>query len=403
MNHALTQAIHQILNTHPDGLTERDIRRAVIEETGLRCTPREVRETLHGHPDLFVSLAGGVWRSKVAVEAEKVVVNAEEVPRERGEVQQPYLVDLPPLDTFIAFDLETTGIKPERDRVIQIAAVRIVDGQPAPAIADDGTQLSPVFNEYVDLEGHEIPFGLKVKLGFTDHPEWEEELARAAPLEEVLERFHRWVSDLPLAAHNARFDLAFMKQGAEGIGWEIANPIVDSMELACLARAGVGPLRLEDLARSLSIGEGLEGGFLVEKWAHRHGVGAFSWTGFHNAVVDVLVLAAVVPRLTEAIQQRMVKNPLLAGEFIRLMPRAAARLGIIMPPAAEDRDAVITEIVRETSEVLTANSGQLEPRRGAKFLQEHLPETSQCGHSSRKWSSGATSGDVKPNCRWSRM
>ncbi len=377
MSQALSQAIQQILNAHSDGLTEREIRRAVIEGLGLRCTPREVRETLHTHPDLFVPLAGGVWRSKAAVEAEKVAANVEEVPRERGEVQRPYLADLPPLESFIAFDLETTGVKSERDHIIQIAAVRFVDGRPAPAIAEDGTECSSVFNEYVDLEGREIPFGLKVKLGFTDHPEWEQELARAAPLAEVLERFRHWVGDMPLVAHNVRFDLTFLRQAADSIGWEITNPIVDSMELACLAQGGTGRFRLEELARSLNVGEGLSGGRQVEDWARQQGVGAFSWTGFHNAVVDVLVLAAVVPRLVEAIQKRMVENPLLAGEFARLMGQAAARLGITAPPAAEDRDTVVAELVREDSEVWAADSGQLEPGRGAKSLQEDLLETSE--------------------------
>ncbi|MDY6875931.1 MAG: hypothetical protein SWK90_06995 [Chloroflexota bacterium] len=76
MSQALSQAIHQILDLHPDGLTEREVRWAVIEGLGLRCTPREVREVLHTHPGLFVLLAGGVWRSKAAVEAEKVAANS---------------------------------------------------------------------------------------------------------------------------------------------------------------------------------------------------------------------------------------------------------------------------------------------------------------------------------------
>ena len=346
MNQALTQAIQQVLNDRPEGFTEREIRRAVIEGTGLRCTTREVREVLHGRPGLFVPLAGNIWRSKAAVEAEKIAAGVEEVPRDRGEVKRPFLTDLPPLETFIAFDLETTGVKPERDRIIQIAAVRILDGQPAATIAGDGTELPPVFNEYVNLEGHEIPFGLKVKLGFTDHPEWEEELAGAASLAEALERFRCWVGDLPLVGHNVRFDLAFLERGAKQIEWEITNRIVDSMELACLARAGTGPLRLEQLARWLDVGEGLGGGHLVERWARQHGGGAFSWSGFHNAVVDVLVLAAVIPRLVKSIQQRMEQKPLLAGEFLRLMPGTAESLGIGVLVASEDRDTIITELVR---------------------------------------------------------
>lgn len=349
MINTLPQSIQQILNSYSDGLTEREIRRALIEEHGLRCTPREVQEALNQHSELFVSLASGNWRSKAVVKAEEVAVGINEnVAPERGEIVRPYLADLPPLDAFIAFDLETTGFKPERDRIIQIAAVRIVDGEPA-SVTTDNTDLPPVFNEYVDLAGREIPYGLRVKLGFTDHPEWEEQLAQAAPQVEVLGRFQRWAGDLPLLAHNARFDMTFLERGAEEIGWEIANPVVDSMELACLARAGFGPLRLEDLARSLGIGEGLEGGRQVERWARQHGVGAFSWSGFHNAVVDVLVLAALVPRLVEAICRRTENHPLLADTFARLMPDAARRLGIESGEPREQGSASLSSIVHHPS------------------------------------------------------
>lgn len=336
VNRSLAQSIEDVLNAHPDGLTERQIRRAVIEDHALRCAPHEVREVLKRHRDLFVPLSGGVWRTRVAVKAEEIALDAEQdVAPERGEVIRPSLADLPPLDAFIAFDVETTGFKPERDRIIQIAAVRIEDGEPTSAVAPDGTELPAVFNEYVALADREIPYGLKVKLGFTDHPEWEEELAQAAPQAEVLERFRRWVGDLPLLAHNARFDMGFLEPGADEIGWEIANPVVDSMELGCLARGGIDPLRLEDLACSLGIGDRLQGGQEVERWAHRHDVGAFSWSGFHNAVVDVLVLAALVPRLVEAIRKRTDDHPLLARSFFRVMPDAASKLGI---ESAQDQD-----------------------------------------------------------------
>lgn len=344
---ALVKAIERILDANPAGLNERGIRRAVLEQTGLRRRPPEIREALQRKPDLFVPLAGGLWRLRAVVEAEDVAAGVREMPRERGDVVRPYLADLPPLDAFIAFDLETTGIKPDRDRIIQIAAVRIMDAEPASTVAEDGTELPAVFNEYVNLEGREIPYSLRVKLGFTDHPEWEEELEKADPLEEVLSRFQRWVSDLPLMAHNVRFDYRFLERAAERIGWQIENPVVDSMELACLARPDLNSFRLEELGKALGVGEGLEGGHQVERWAAEQDVGAFSWTGFHNAVVDVLALAAIVSRLVAEIQQRMAEQPGLAREFCRLMPQAAERLGI--NPGSiieEERDAIVRGLVR---------------------------------------------------------
>jgi len=342
----LTEAIQQALDAHPDGLNEREIRRAVLEQAGLRRKPAEIRQALRGNPELFVGpLTDGLWRLRAVVEAEDVAAGKREAPRERGKVVRPYLVDLPPLDSFIAFDLETTGLKPERDRIIQISAVRIIRGEPTAVLSEEGKELPALFNEYVNLEGQEIPYGLKVKLGLTEHPEWEEELARADPVDEVLRRFRLWVGDLPLVAHNARFDHGFLKQAAEKIGWEIENTVVDSMELACLACPDLRSLRLEELAKALEVGEGLEGGRQVESWAATQGVEAFSWRGFHNAVVDVLVLAAVVPRLMEALRRRMEEHPGLAGEFCRLMPQAAASLGVSAPPM-DERDAVVRELVR---------------------------------------------------------
>jgi len=160
----------------------------------------------------------------------------------------------------------------------------------------------------VNLEGKEIPYGLKAKLGFTEHPEWEEELKNADSLEEVVKRFRRWAGKMPLVAHNARFDCGFLARVAERDNWNIENQIVDTMELACIARPDLSSFRLEELAKALGVGEGLTGGKLVEKWASEQGVGVFSWKGFHNAVVDVLVLAAIVPLLQEAIVNRMTEG-----------------------------------------------------------------------------------------------
>lgn len=341
----LADAIEGALDGNPAGLNERQIRRAVLEETGLRRRPSEIREALRRRQDLFVPLASNVWRLRALVEAEEVAAGTRKAPREPRELERPYLADAPPLNSFIAFDLETTGLKPERDRIIQVAAVRIVNGEPTSFIAGDGTELPAVFDEYVNLEGRELPYGLRVKLGFIDHADWEEKLEKADRVEEVLSRFRLWVGDLPLVAHNARFDRGFLKQEAEKIGWKLESPVVDSMELACLARPELTIFRLEELAKAVGVSEDQEGGHRVERWAVKQDVEAFSWKGFHNAVVDVLVLAAVVPRLVEAIQQRMANHPTLAGEFYRLLPGAAASLGVSVSPSEEGRDAFVKGLV----------------------------------------------------------
>jgi hypothetical protein len=103
MPSSLSQVIHSILATRPEGLTEREIRRALIEEHGFRCTPGEIRQTLQGHPTLFVPMADGRWRARAALEAEAIAAGAPEPRRERGSVHPPFLAHLPPLDAFVAF------------------------------------------------------------------------------------------------------------------------------------------------------------------------------------------------------------------------------------------------------------------------------------------------------------
>ena len=359
----IIEAIQQVLSANPAGLNERDIRRAVLTETGLRRRPAEIQRALTSNSALFIGpLAAGIWKLRAVLEAEEVAAGPpplptssgvrrgeggrSEVKDERGEIVTPYLANLPPLDSFIAFDLETTGLKPERDRIIQISAVRMVNGQPTEVIAEDGTEFKAVFNEYVNLEGREIPYGLKMKLGLTEHPEWEEELEKADFLEEVVKRFRRWVGEMPLVAHNARFDLGFLERAADNIGWKIENQIVDTVELACIARPDLSSFRLEEIAKALGVGGGLPGGRLVEKWASEQGVGAFSWKGFHNAVVDVLVLAAIVPKLKEAIVNWMTEHPSLAGEFQRLMPKAVESLGINSVTPPQDGDAIVRGLAK---------------------------------------------------------
>ena len=326
---ALIQAIEDALNRHPDGLIERDIRKQVVE-SGLRRQIAEIRAALTGEKAHFVGLADGRWRLSALLKAEEIVAAPEDVSdarAERGEEVVPFLASLPRLDAFVAFDLETTGTKPESDRIIQISAVRMEGGSPI-----------AVFNEYVNLAGRTMPYGLKVKLGFADHPEWAAALSMADSLGDVLARFRLWIGDLPLVAHNARFDMGFLKVAAVEQGWEITNSLVDSMELACLATPERRSFQLAELAQALGIGANTPDGEQVEAWAKSYGVEEFSWQSFHNAVVDVLVLAALLPRLIHAIRERAASHPAFAALCHLLLPGAAASLEIARPLLTEDED-----------------------------------------------------------------
>lgn len=94
---------------------------------------------------------------------------------------------------FIAFDLETTGIQPKTDAIVEIGAVRF-----------DGAEPGGTFCTLVN-PGRPIPPGASAVNGITD-----EMVAGSPAVETVLSDFAVFCGDLPLVAHNAPFDFKFL-------------------------------------------------------------------------------------------------------------------------------------------------------------------------------------------------
>src|ERR1700733_10549521 len=99
---------------------------------------------------------------------------------------------------YIAFDIETTGFLPRVDQIVEIAGVRFVDGKPIEAF-------SSLVNPQIS-----IPPGAMRVHGITD------EMVKDQPLiEEVLGKFAEFCGSAPLVAHNAPFDMEFIKTDVE--------------------------------------------------------------------------------------------------------------------------------------------------------------------------------------------
>jgi DNA polymerase-3 subunit epsilon len=93
---------------------------------------------------------------------------------------------------FIAFDLETTGTLAGIDRIVEIGAVRFVDGKPSDIYSTLVDPLMP------------IPEGASRVNGITD------DMVEGKPkVEECLESFTKFCGPDPLVAHNASFDFQF--------------------------------------------------------------------------------------------------------------------------------------------------------------------------------------------------
>src|SRR3970282_2187547 len=117
------------------------------------------------------------------------------------------------MQTVVALELETTGLDPTRDAIIEIGAVRFRDDR----IEEEWSQLvNP---------GRPLPRFITQLTGITD-----EMLAEAPRLQEVLEPIRAFVGDHPIVGHAVGFDLSFLQR--KGLFAE--NQPLDTYELAAV-------------------------------------------------------------------------------------------------------------------------------------------------------------------------
>jgi len=117
---------------------------------------------------------------------------------------------------FVVFDLETTGLSASRNRICEIGAVRVS----ALGIAD-------TFETLVD-PGTALPSFVAALTGIR-----ELDLRRAPRADVAVRRFLAFAGEVPLAAHNARFDVGFLEHEVDRLtGRRVAAPVVDTVWLA---------------------------------------------------------------------------------------------------------------------------------------------------------------------------
>src|SRR5699024_8147779 len=118
--------------------------------------------------------------------------------------------------TYVVFDVETTGLSPVYDTIIELAGVKMRQGE----IIDTFESFA---NPHQNLSDKIIEI-----TSITD-----DMLVDASEVGDVLKDFHEWVGDSVLVAHNATFDISFLNQGYEKIGYEkVSVPVIDTLELA---------------------------------------------------------------------------------------------------------------------------------------------------------------------------
>lgn len=145
-----------------------------------------------------------------------------------------------PLDgTFIVFDLETTGLNPASEEITEIAAVRVVEGE----IRDS-------FQTYVNPH-KPIPPEITELTGISD-----ETVADAPDLDKAVPEFLAWAGEgqYPLVAHNAGFDMGFLRTACQRLGIEREFTSIDTLEMSRLMLPHMHKFKLNILAKELQVG-----------------------------------------------------------------------------------------------------------------------------------------------------
>lgn len=152
---------------------------------------------------------------------------------EKGKRRNQYTKD------YVVFDLETTGLSPETDEIIEISGIKVRDGQ---AVEEFSTLVNP---------GRPIPYGAMRVNGITD------EMVRDAPgLGAALEGFLAFAGSDILVGHNIHtFDMPFLYKGAARVlKRTVPNDYVDTLYLAKGCLPGLCRYRLTDIAAHFGIG-----------------------------------------------------------------------------------------------------------------------------------------------------
>ncbi len=137
---------------------------------------------------------------------------------------------------FVVFDLETTGFSADKDSIIEIGAVRIQGGKIAERF---GTFVNPA---------RPIPAHITELTGIDD------DMVKDAPdIGSAVRSFYEFIGDAVLVAHNARFDVSFLKNAAQRAGLEFAFASLDTLELSRALVSDIKNYKLDTLCKHFDV------------------------------------------------------------------------------------------------------------------------------------------------------
>lgn len=170
---------------------------------------------------------------------------------------------------YIVFDIETTGLSQKKNKIIEIGAVKVKDGEEIDR-----------FSEFINPE-EPIPYSIEQLTSITD-----EMVMHAPTVDVILPKFLKFCGDDIVVAHNAAFDTGFIKKNAKDLGMKFDNTIMDTMTLSHVLLPELGKFTLDRVCKALNV-----------KNEHHH-----------RAVDDANATAKIFVKLYEMLVERGVKT-----------------------------------------------------------------------------------------------
>lgn len=172
--------------------------------------------------------------------------------------------------TYVVFDVETTGLSSVYDTIIELAGVKMYNGEIIDRFERFANPHRPLPEKITDITG------------ITD-----DMLVDAPEADDVLQEFHDWVGDSIYVAHNATFDIGFLNQGYRKIGLnKVTNVVIDTLELARFLLPELGNHRLNTLCKHLNV----------------------ELTQHHRAIYDAEATAYLFWKLVEQLSEAEIDN-----------------------------------------------------------------------------------------------
>ncbi|MBQ9322319.1 MAG: PolC-type DNA polymerase III, partial [Eubacterium sp.] len=139
-------------------------------------------------------------------------------------------------ESYVVFDIETTGLSNQTCKIIEIGAVRVESGK-----------ITDRFSTFVN-PGVPIPMRIEELTSISDNM-----VVNAPPIEQVLPEFLEFCRGAVMVAHNADFDMGFIIKACEEQGYPDHFTYVDTVAMARVLLPGLGSFKLDKVAKAVGV------------------------------------------------------------------------------------------------------------------------------------------------------